>query len=103
MEWQEAKESTVRFWRGLRDSMDSLDQVGLLREINAVNQLCEKAKEAAEGEWGRCSYCIAYNQFGGCTGISMRMSECVVDGDMVELHRLVDKFLAQLEALEVPS
>ena len=103
MDWQEAKDSTIRFWRGLRESMDSLDKVDLLREINAVNELCEKAKEAAEGEWGRCSYCIAYQQFGGCTGISLRMSECVVDDDRVELRRLVDRFINQLESLEVPA
>lgn len=103
MEWQEAKVSTIRFWRGLRDSLDTLNQVDLLREINSVNELCEKAKEESEGEWGRCGYCIAYTQFGGCTGISLRMSECVVDGNREELHRLVDRFIGQLEALEVPA
>jgi hypothetical protein len=103
MEWQEAKESTIRFWKGLRDSIDSLGQVDLLREINAVNELCEKAKQESRGEWGRCGFCIAYTQFGGCTGISMRMSECVVDGDRQELRRLVDQFIGQLEALELPA
>lgn len=103
MEWLEAKESTIAFWKGLRDSMDSLGQVDLLRELNSVNDLCEKAKQASEGEWGRCGYCIAYTQFGGCTGISLRMSECVVDGDRQELRRLVDLFIDQLESLEVPA
>lgn len=103
MEWQEAKESTIRFWKGLRDSMDSLGEVDLLREINAVNELCDKAQEAAEGAWGRCGYCIAYEQFGGCTGISLQMSECVVDGDREQLRRLMDQFIGQLEALEVPA
>lgn len=103
MEWQEAKDSTIRFWKGLRDSMDSLGQVDLLREVNSVNELCEKAKLESDGEFGQCSYCIAYTQFGGCTGISMRMSECVVDGDREELRRLVDLFIDQLEGLKVPA
>ena len=103
MDWQAAKDSTVRYWRDLRESLDELDEVQLLSEINAVNDLCEKAKEESAGEMDRCSFCLAYQQFGGCMGISLKMSECVVDGRFGDLRQLVDEFIDRLEASEIPD
>jgi len=100
MDWQEAKEATLHQWRGLRSSVDRLDAVQLLKQINGVNDLCEKAKEQANGEMNRCSYCIAFHQFGGCMGVSLQMSECAVDGDKERLKELMDGFILQLEGLE---
>ena len=102
MDWQQAKDHTIRYWTELRDSIDGKDNVELLRDINAVNKLCDKAKTEAHGDWGRCHFCIAYDQFGGCTGVSLKMSECVVDGDRETLKALVDGFIENLEALKVP-
>ena len=90
MDWQQAKDNTIRYWRDLRASIDGKDNVELLRDINAVNDLCDKAKDEA------------YDQFGGCTGVSLRMSECVVDGDRETLKALVDSFIENLESLKVP-
>ena len=103
MDWQVAKENTLQYWLKVRASLDTLDEVELLREINAVNDLCEKAKDESHGEMGRCNFCIAHQQFGGCMGISLQMSVCVVDGKMDELHDLVDEFITNLEGLEVPE
>lgn len=103
MDWQTAKGNTLEYWIKVRDSLDTLDEVELLREINAVNDLCEVAKEESHGELGRCNYCIAHQQFGGCMGISLRMSECIVDGRMEELHILVDEFISNLEGLQIPE
>ena len=103
MDWKEAKENTVAYWKGLRESLDDLDEVELLREINAVNDLCEKAKDESHGDLHRCDYCIALQQFGGCMGISLQMSEAVVDHDHERLEDLVDRFVARLEALELPE
>jgi hypothetical protein len=103
MDWQEAKDGTLRYWYGVRESLDELDEVELLREINAVNDLCDQAKEQSHGEEGRCNACIAFQQFGGCMGISLQMSEAVVDGRKDELRELVDRFISQLESLEVPE
>jgi hypothetical protein len=103
MDWQQAKDGTLRQWRDLRGAVDSMDEVHLLKGINAVNDLCEKAKREAHGEMNRCNYCIAFHQFGGCMGVSLRMSECAVDGDKERLKELMDGFIAQLEGLEVPE
>ena len=103
MDWQMAKDNTLQYWVKVRDSLDTLDEVELLREINAVNDLCEKAKEESHGEMGRCNYCIAHQQFGGCMGISLRMSEGIGDGKMDGLHALGDEFISNLEGLEVPQ
>ena len=100
MEWQEAKEATLHQWRQLKSSVDRLDAVHLLKGINAVNDLCEKAKQEAHGEMNRCNYCIAFHQFGGCMGVSLRMSEAAVDGDKDRLKEMMDGFIAQLEGLE---
>jgi hypothetical protein len=102
MDWSDAKEGTLTFWHKLRGSVEDLDEVELLKEINAVNELCDKARLEAHGELNRCNYCIAYHQFGGCMGVSLRMSECVVDGKLDELKDLMSQFIHQLEALEIP-
>lgn len=101
MDWKEARDSTLVYWKELRDVLHEKDETELLTDINAVNDLCQKARNEADGAWGRCRFCIAYQQFGGCTGVSLRMSECVVDRDLAALRELVDWFIEQLESLSV--
>ncbi len=103
MNWDEARDRTLEQWRGLQDSFEARDEVELLAEINAICELCEVAKEKAAGQWGRCDYCLAQRQFGGCTGISLQMSERVVEGDWDGLRQLIDQFIANLESMTVPS
>lgn len=103
MDWAEAKATTLRLWLEIRDSLGTKDEVELLRDINAVCDLCEKANQEAAGRWGRCEYCIAHQQFGGCVGVSLRMSEAVVDRDEEKLRTLIDQFIENLETLDVAS
>lgn len=103
MDWESAKEGTLRHWRRLQSNIDHLDRVELLTEINVVNDLCLKSKEAAGADLSQCDYCIAYHQFGGCSGLSLSMSQCVVEGRMDDLHRLVDEFIERLEDLQTPG
>lgn len=103
MSWEEAKDRTIEAWRSIRESLTDGDVVELLRQINSVTDLCEKAKEQSHGESGRCDFCIAFQQFGGCMGISLRMSECAVDENKEELRRLMDQFVSQLESLQAPD
>ncbi|MEE8368441.1 MAG: hypothetical protein V3S30_08985 [Thermoanaerobaculia bacterium] len=100
--WENARQKTIDHWLRLRESIGSADSVKLLQEINLTNELCEQAKRVAAGRWGRCDYCLASQQFGGCAGISLRMSECVVEYRWNELSRLVDEFITNLENLEIP-
>jgi len=101
MDWQAARDNTILYWRQVRESLDTLEDVELLRQINAVNDLCEKAREQSHGEMGRCSYCLAYQQFGGCLAIGLEMSECVVEGRRGDLRVLVDQFISQLEDVDL--
>lgn len=103
MDWQAAKEGTLRHWRELQENLESLDRVELLTEINVVNDLCLKAQESAGEDIHQCDYCIAYHQFGGCSGLSLQMSECVVEGRMDDLRSLVDAFVSRLERLWPPN
>lgn len=103
MDWESAKEGSLRHWRRIQASIDDLDRVALLTEINVVDDLCLKAKEAARDDLRQCDYCIAYHQFGGCSGVSLKMSECVVEGRLDDLRQLVGEFIERLEELETPG
>ena len=103
MDWQAAKEGTLRHWRKLQANLESLDRVELLTEINVVNDLCLKSQDTAGDDIHHCDYCIAYHQFGGCSGLSLQMSECVVEGRMDDLRSLVDDFVTRLEGLQAPN
>lgn len=107
MQWREARDQTLEVWRGIRDSLGSeeeaADRVELLTEINAVVDLCVKAREDSGGAFlERCNHCLAFQQFGGCKGISAEMSEAVVAGEEERLRGLIDQFIAQLETMELP-
>ena len=102
-DWEQARQKTLEHWFRVRESIGSTDTVQLLQEINTVNELCGQAKRVAAGRWGRCDYCLASQQFGGCAGISLRMSECAVEYRWKELRRLVDEFIANLKKLDIPT
>jgi hypothetical protein len=103
MDWQTARDNTIRYWKDLRREIDTMEDVELLTEINAVNDLCVKANEEAHGDSDRCSFCLAYKQFGGCQAIALEMSECVVESRRDDLRILVDTFIAQLESVQTPG
>lgn len=103
MDWQEAKDSTIRDWRRIRDAIGTAEEFELLTDINAVCDLCEVAKAEAAGEPGRCGYCLAFQQFGGCQAANLAMSEMVVDKDWEQLGDLVDDFIAALETTETQA
>lgn len=101
MEWREARDTTVAMWRDIRASIGTAHPTDLLTEINVVCDLCAKAAEESP-ETARCSYCVAYQQFGGCHGASRMMGEAVVQRDWDRVRELVDGFIARLEDLRLP-
>ena len=102
-DWEQARQKTLDHWINVRDAIGKADPVELLQEINLTNELCSEAKRVAHGRWGRCDYCLASQQFGGCAGISLKMSECVVEYRWTELRHLVDRFIENLKNLEIPE
>ncbi|HET9227100.1 MAG TPA: hypothetical protein VFR31_10560 [Thermoanaerobaculia bacterium] len=102
MTWKEAQESTIRQWEAIRDAIGTADTVTLLAEINAVCDLCEKSDDAKGNiPFGRCDYCLFYQQFGGCSEVSARMSELVVEKRLAEVRALVNDMIAKTRALKV--
>ena len=102
MTWNEAKEGTIRQWTSIRDAIGTADTVTLLTEINAVCDLCEKADEAKGGTpFGRCNYCLFYQQLGGCQKVSATMSELVASRRWDEVRALVDDMIARTRAMAV--
>ena len=104
MTWKEAQEGTIRQWESIRDAIGTADTVTLLTEINAVCDLCEKSDEVkGETPFGRCDYCLFYQQFGGCREVSARLSELTVDGRLDEVRALVDDMIAKTALMKVPA
>ncbi len=101
LDWQAAKEETLALWLKIREMVDKPDEITLLTEINAICDLCDVAEASEPEVFGRCERCIAYQQFGGCQGINAEMSERIVERDWKGLAVLVDRFIENLEALEV--
>lgn len=102
MSWREAKQSTIELWRGILASVGEADEVDLLAEINAACALCEEADDAAAGASDRCRFCLASQQLGNCKQINFEMSERVVERDWPGLRDLIRRYVADLEAMEVP-
>jgi hypothetical protein len=103
MTWKEAQEGTIRQWTDIRDSIGTADIVTLLTDINAVCDLCEKSDETKGATpFGRCDYCLFYQQFGGCSEVSARMSEMVAEGRFDEVRTLVDDMIAKTRLMKVP-
>jgi hypothetical protein len=105
MNWEEAKQSTLRLWRSIHDSVGRADAVSLLTEINAISDLCELAKEEAttRRDLAKCHYCPAYEQFGGCREASGLLSELAARRDWPELRLQIASFIRQLERTEAPG
>jgi hypothetical protein len=105
MNWEEAKQNTLRMWRSIHDAVGVADPVTLLTEINAIGDLCTLAKEEAAPahDLASCHYCPAYQQFGGCREVSALLSELVAERDWPELRRRIEGFIQQLERMEAPG
>jgi hypothetical protein len=105
MNWEEAKHSTIDLWRSIHASVGTADSLSLLTEINAVTDLCALAKEeaSAKNDTAKCSYCPAYEQFGGCREVSAALSELVARREWGELRGRIESFIDRLEHMEAPG
>ena len=103
MTWKEAKEGTIRQWTAIRDSIGTADTVTLLTDINAVCDLCQKSDETkGDTPFGRCDYCLFYQQLGGCREVSARMSELTAENRLDEVRALVDDMIARTRLMKLP-
>lgn len=102
MSWRSATDETLGLWRRIRSMIDSPDELELLTEINAACAMCDAATETEPKDLTRCERCLAFQQFGGCHEINLEMSVRVAEKDWDSLRNLVDRFIHNLENLEVP-
>jgi hypothetical protein len=105
MNWEDAKQSTLRLWRTIYDAVGREEPLTLLTEINAISDLCTLASEEAHTvhDLASCHYCPAYQQFGGCRSVSALLSELVARRDWPELRLQISSFIDQLERMEAPG
>lgn len=102
--WTDAKALTLAKWRDIQTALAQPDSLELITEINTVCSLCERAKEHARSHGTRltCRYCLAFQQFGGCSDLRGHLSEAISRNDWEKAGELVAKAIADLEALELP-
>lgn len=67
------------------------DELELLTEINAICALCEAANAEQPQTLTHCERCLAFQQFGGCRGVNLEMSERVIQKDWDALQDLIDQ------------
>jgi len=106
MLWNEAKESTLRKWTAIGETVaasDPVDPVALMAEVNARCALCDKAAEEAGGGIGKCERCLLYQQVGGCKEFGGRLSERVAERDWPGVRAMVGQAIEALHDLEVPA
>ena len=104
MNWQEAKDETLKRWIGIRDETASAAPSLLMTKINALADLCRLAQDEAGGDWrGRCEFCRFHQHFGGCLEAKGRMSQLLTEGDRKGLGELVDEFIEELMWFKVPD
>lgn len=103
MTWETARNEALELWRQIRRMVDRPDELELLTEINAVCALCEIANSEEPKTLTRCERCLTFQQFGGCQGINLEMTEKVVAKDWDALRGLIDKFINLLQDLEIPD
>lgn len=103
MSWETAKAETLELWRTIRQTLAEPDELELLTEINAICALCDSAAAEEPRSLTPCERCLAFQQFGGCHGINLEMSERVVEKDWDAVRVLIDRFIQILETLEVPQ
>ena len=105
MNWEEAKQSTLRQWQSIHASVGRADPVALLTEINSISDMCALAKEEATPahDLVHCHFCPAYEQFGGCREVSAHLSELVARKDWAELRAQITRFIHQLDHMDAPG
>ena len=104
MNWQEAKDETLKRWISIRDQAASAESGILLTRINALGDLCRLAESETGGDRrNRCEFCRFHQHFGGCLEAKGRMSQLLTEGDREGLGELVDKFVEELMWFKVPE
>lgn len=68
--------------------------------------LCEQAEtdRAVKGQPNsdRCTFCLAYDQFGGCREVCAEISTKVAERDWQAACALADAFIERLRGMELP-
>ena len=103
MTWKQALEETLEHWHGIRDSIGLVPELDLLIGVHEVCPVCEKAAEVAGDPVQRCDFCPVAGRFGRCYPIGGEMSERIAEHDLEGLSKLVDEFIARLEAATLPA
>jgi hypothetical protein len=99
MKWSEAKNQALDTWESVRSSIGTVPVNKLLEDLNAMSELCDKAAEESHGK-SRCEYCLAFQQSGGCSELTARMSHHADNKEWEKVRDLAGTFMERIKAID---
>jgi hypothetical protein len=118
-EWEQARLEMLGRWQMIIRKIEAHDEGGVLALANMMDEFCEVAVEerrAASGDrndpavpvlkfppdidvGGRCAFCRAFAQMGGCFGPLHALNKAVLDGHWTAARRVAEQHLEVLQGL----
>jgi hypothetical protein len=119
--WEAARLRMLERWRSIQTKIDARDAPAVLALANVMDEFCEEAvteRTRATGDRvdpavpllkfpstaaiaGRCVFCRAFQQIGGCFGVLHTLNQAVLDHRWDEARRVAEIYYDRLLALDL--
>ena len=121
--WETARQEMIRRWMRIQDAITTRNEGAVLALANMMDEFCEVAVEerkAAANDRndptvpvlkfppdssvsGRCVFCRAFVNLGGCFGPLHALNKAVLDGRWANAREVAAEQLERLKALDFPG
>ena len=118
--WETARLRMLERWRGILRKIDGRDSPAILAMANVMDEFCEEAvaerNRATGGRVdpavpllkfpstaaiaGRCVFCRAFQQMGGCFGVLHALNQAVLDLRWADARRVAEIYYDRLLAID---
>jgi hypothetical protein len=119
--WEVARLRMLERWRSVLHKIDQRDATAVLALANVMDEFCEQAaadRDKATGDRldpavpllkfpstsaiaGRCVFCRAFQQMGGCFGVLHALNLAVLDRRWPDARRTAEEYLERLQAMDL--
>ena len=103
VEWNQARERSVRRWRRILDSIDRRDPIAIVGEINEIAALCEMTRAEAAGPADRCRRCVVFADASYCADIRLDISAFVLNGETDKARAATMAVVERIAAARRPA
>lgn len=117
--WERARQEMLERWRLILLRIERQDEGGVLTLANMMDEFCEVAVEERKAVTndredpavpilkfpptsdvsGRCTFCRAFSETGGCFGVLHALNKAVLDGSWIAARRVAQQQLERLQTL----